>query len=87
MPEYIHRTKYELQDDTAANANSARLLNGIALAMLLIVASGLVFATVYTPQRTAQDMILNDFAQINLATAEKRPPMHSASLPPASHFE
>ena len=67
MQEYIHRTKYEIEGDTVADANGGRLFNGIAIAMFGIVGKARsIYATAFSPHRTAQDVILNDFASLNL---------------------
>lgn len=89
MPNHFHRTKYELLESELNEPASIRLLSGIALTLLLIVGGAILYSLADTPNRTAQSVILNDFATLNLEAAQGRAqlPAHSASLPSSSRFE
>jgi hypothetical protein len=89
MSNYIHRTKYELLESELNEPASIRLLSGIALTLLLLISGAILYSLTSAQNRTAQSIILSDFATLNLEAAQGRvePPTHSASLPFASRFE
>jgi hypothetical protein len=89
MTNYIHRTKYEELENELHEPAAVRLLSGIALTLLLIISGAILYSLTHTPQQTAQNVILNDFAALNYEATQGRtlPPTQSASLPFASRFE
>jgi len=89
MSNHFHRTKYELLESELNEPASIRLLSGIALTLLLIISGAILYSLANTPNRTAQSVILNDFATLNLEAAQghAQPPARSASLPSPSRFE
>lgn len=89
MSIYKHRTKYETIEDELGEPAAIRLLSGIALALLLIIGGAILYSLTSTSMQTAQNVILNDFATLNLEAAQGRveTPKHSASLPSTSRFE
>ena len=86
MSDYIHQTKYETIANEFEEPAAVRLLSGIALTLLLIVGGAILYSLTTTQTHTAQSVILNDFATLNLEAAEGRT-MQAASLPSASRFE
>ena len=86
MSSQIHQTKYETITDELEEPAAVRLLSGIALTLLLIIGGAILYSLTTTQSHTAQSVILNDFATLNLEAAEGGA-MHSASLPSSSRFE
>jgi len=89
MSNHFHRTKYELLESELNEPASIRLLSGIAVTLLLIIGGAILYSLADTSNRTAQSVILNDFATLNLEAAQGRaqPPARSAALPSSSRFE
>jgi hypothetical protein len=89
MSIYQHRTKYETLEDELAEPAAIRLLSGIALTLLLILGGAVLYSFTNSASQTAQSVILNDFATLNLESTQGRAeaPTQAASLPPASRFE
>lgn len=86
MSDPIHQTRYETIANELEEPAAVRLLSGIALTLLLIIGGAILYSLTTAQTRTAQSVILNDFATLNLESAESRT-LHSASLPSSSQFE
>ena len=89
MSIYKHRTKYETIEAELGEPAAIRLLSGIALTLLLIVGGAVLYSLTNSSTQTAQGVILNDFATLNLEAAQGQAesPTQAASLPGTSRFE
>jgi hypothetical protein len=89
MSIYKHRTKYETLEEELGEPAAIRLLSGIALTLLLIIGGAVLYSFTNSTTQTAQSVILNDFATLNLEAAQGQAesPTQAASLPSASRFE